>query len=175
MTDLHQAWLSLGSNIEAERNLPKAMRLLREAGRVVSVSSVWESESVGFEGPNFLNACVLFLTCLQPVELKEQIIRPIEEKLGRIRSAEKNAPRTIDIDIVLFDQTPLNTDFWGYAFVAVPLAELIPDFQHPVRYEKLSQVSEQLQGGVLPKEHRHDMSESKDQVWIVPRPDVVIS
>ncbi|MDO8754378.1 MAG: 2-amino-4-hydroxy-6-hydroxymethyldihydropteridine diphosphokinase [Anaerolineales bacterium] len=159
MTDLHQAWLSLGSNIEAESNLPKAVQLLREVGKIVSVSSVWESESIGSEGPNFLNACVLFLTHLQPVELKEQVIRPIEAKLGRIRSAEKNAPRTIDIDIVLFDEQPLNTDFWGYAFVAVPLAELIPDFQHPLRHEKLSRVAGQLHA----------------QAWIVKREDVVIS
>lgn len=158
-TNLHQAWLSLGSNIEAESNLQKAVQLLREVGKIVSVSSVWESESVGFEGPNFLNACVLFLTHLQPVELKEQVIRSIEAKLGRIRSAEKNAPRTIDIDIVLFDEQPLNTDFWDYAFVTVPLAELTPDFQHPVRHKKLSRVAEQLRG----------------QVWIVHRPDVVIS
>jgi 2-amino-4-hydroxy-6-hydroxymethyldihydropteridine diphosphokinase len=159
MTNLHRAWLSLGSNIDAESNLPKAIELLREAGEVVSVSSVWESESVGFDGPNFLNACILFLTHLQPVEFKEQVIRPIEAKLGRIRSTEKNAPRTIDIDIVLFDERPLNTDFWEYAFVTVPFAELIPDFEHPARREKLSRVAEQLRG----------------QVWIVKRPDVVIS
>ncbi len=174
MSDLHRAYLSLGSNIEAENNLPKAIELLQKVGKVEAVSSVWESESVGFDGPNFLNACVLFLSHLQPAELKEQIIRPIEAKLERIRSAEKNAPRTIDIDIVLFDETPLNTEFWGYAFVAVPLAELIPDFEHPIRHEKLIRVAEQLQGGVRPKEHRDGVSESKDQIWIVPRRDILL-
>lgn len=144
MTELHRAYLSLGSNIDAKNNLPKAIELLREAGKVVAVSSVWETQSVGFDGPNFLNACVLFLTHLQPVELKEEIIRPIEAKLGRIRSSEKNAPRTIDIDIVLFDETPLNTEFWDYAFVIVPLAELIPDFAHPVGGEKLFRVAGQV-------------------------------
>ena len=166
MTDLHRAYLNLGSNIEPELNLPKAIQMLREYGEVTSVSSVWESKAVGINGPNFLNACVLFLTELQPVELKEQIIRPIESKLCRIRYADKNAPRTIDIDIVLFDETPLNTEYWNYAFVAVPLAELLPDFRHPVSGEKLSYFSEQLQGGVL--------SASKDQVWIVPRVDIRI-
>lgn len=159
MTDLHHAYLSLGSNIEAEKNLPKAVQLLREVGQVISVSRVWESESIGFDGPNFLNACVLFLTPLQPIELKEQVIRLIEAKLGRVRGAEKNAPRTIDIDIVLFDKQPLNTEFWEFAFVAVPLAELIPDFQHPVRRETLFRVAEQLQG----------------QIWIAPRADVLLS
>ncbi len=159
MSDLHRACLSLGSNIGAEKNLPKAVELLREVGEVVSISSVWESKSVGFDGPNFLNACAVFLTPLQPDEFKEKIIRPIEASLGRIRSSEKNAPRTIDIDIVLFDKHPLNTDFWEYAFVTVPLAELIPDFEHPVRRENLSEVAGQLQG----------------QVWIVKREDVVLS
>lgn len=159
MSSLHQAYLSLGSNIDAENNLPKAIELLREVGEIVSISSVWETESVGFDGPDFLNACVLFLAPLQPVELKENIIRPIEARLGRVRGEEKSAPRTIDIDIVMFDERPLNTNFWDYAFVIVPLAELLPDFVHPIRHEKLSRVAEQVKG----------------QVWIEPHPDVVIS
>jgi 2-amino-4-hydroxy-6-hydroxymethyldihydropteridine diphosphokinase len=158
MDSLHQVYLSLGSNIKAENNLPKAIELLRKVGKVNAISSVWETESVGFEGPNFLNLCLLFLTHLQPYELKEQIIRPIEAELGRIRYADKNAPRTIDIDIVLFNERPLNIEFWDYAFVTVPLAELIPNFEHPIRHENLSGVAEQLQ----------------DQVWIVKREDIVI-
>lgn len=175
MTKLHRAYLSLGSNIEPEIHLPKAVQLLKDYGQVKATSNVWESHAVGSDGPNFLNACVLFLSHLHPYELKEQVIRPIEAELGRIRYADKNAPRTIDIDIVLFDEMPLNTEFWDYAFVAVPLAELIPDFEHPIRHEKLIRVVEQLQGGVLPKENRDDVSAPKDQAWIVPRGDVVIS
>jgi 7,8-dihydro-6-hydroxymethylpterin-pyrophosphokinase len=95
----------------------------------------------------------LFIADLQPYDLKERIIRPIEAKRGRVRNADKNAPRTIDLDIVLFDNQPLNVDYWNYPFVVVPLAELIPDFIHPTRREKLSRVSEQLQ----------------DQNWIVRR------
>ena len=159
MNNLHRIYLSLGSNIGAEVNLPRAIQILREAGKVEAVSSVWESESVGFEGPNFLNACVLFLTPLQPAEFKERIIRPIESKLGRVRSSEKSAPRPIDIDIVLFDEDPLNTEFWQYAFVIVPLAELIPDFEHPVGGEKLSDFAGQL----------------KVKVWMRKREDVFIS
>ncbi len=159
MNELHQVYLSLGSNIQPETNLPKAIELLRKAGKIESVSSVWETRSVGFDGPNFLNVCVLFLTDSPSSELKEKIIRPIEAALGRIRYANKNAPRTIDIDIVLFNESPLNTEFWDFAFVAVPLAELMPDFEHPIRHEKLSRVSKQLQG----------------QVWIVKSEVVVLS
>ena len=156
MNDLHRVYLSLGSNIEPETNLPKAAECLREYGQVEAVSSIWESQAVGSNGPNFLNACVSFLSGLQPYELKKEIIRPIEAKLGRIRYADKNAPRTMDIDMVLFDNQPLNIEFWEYAFVAVPLAELIPDFEHPIRHEKMTRVAGQLQG----------------QVWIVQREDV---
>ena len=158
MRDLHQAYLSIGSNIEPEFHLPKAIQMLGEYGEVKAVSSAWESQAVGSDGPNFLNACVLFVTDLPPYELKEQIIRDIEAKLGRGRFADKNAPRTIDLDIVLFDDKPLNVEFWDYAFVAVPLAELIPDFRHHVSGEKLSRVSGQVQS----------------QVGIVPRVDVPV-
>jgi len=143
--NLHQAYLSIGSNIKPEVHLTKAIEMLRDYGEVKAVSSVWESHAIGSDGPNFLNACVLCITDLQPYDLKEQIIRPIEAQLGRLRHADKNAPRTIDLDVVLFDQKPLNVDYWDYPFVVVPLAELIPDFIHPHRREKLSRVAEQLQ------------------------------
>jgi 2-amino-4-hydroxy-6-hydroxymethyldihydropteridine diphosphokinase len=158
MNDLHRVHLSLGSNIEPEVNLPQAIRLLREFGRVEAVSSAWESRALGSEGPNFLNLCARFLCSLGPADLKETIIRPIEARLGRVRDADRNAPRTIDIDIVLFDERPLNTDFWEYAFVTVPLAELIPEFPHPNRGVRTARVAGQLQR----------------QTWIVKRSDVIV-
>ncbi len=145
MNDARHVYLSLGSNIQAGRYLPQAAQLLRQFGRIAAVSSVWESESIGFAGPNFLNACVLFLCNLDPAALKEQIIRPIEATLGRVRSAEKNAPRPIDIDILLCDGKPLNVDFWSYPFVVIPLAELLPDFIHPSLGEPLSQTAARMQ------------------------------
>ncbi len=156
MDELHHAYLSLGSNIEPELHLPKAIQLLKEHGQVRAISSAWESHAVGSDGPNFLNACVLFLTNLGAYDLKEQTIRQIEAELGRIRTADKNSPRTIDIDMVLFDKEPLNVEFWEYAFVVVPLAELIPDFIHPSSGQKLARVAEQVRA----------------QTWIVKRDDV---
>jgi len=157
MNNLHRAYLNLGSNIEPQSNLPKSAHLLREYGEITAVSRVWESKSVGYDGPNFLNACVLFLTKVQPADLKEQIIHSIESKLGRIRGADKNMPRTIDIDIILFDEQPvMKREYWDQAFIVVPLAELLPDFFHPIQRESLARYSERLQ----------------HQVWIVPREDV---
>jgi 2-amino-4-hydroxy-6-hydroxymethyldihydropteridine diphosphokinase len=155
--ELHHVYLDLGSNVEADSNLPRAVMLLREAGHVEAVSSVWETESVGYDGPNFLNACVLMRSHLSPAEFKERIIRPIESKMGRVRGKDKNAPRPIDIDIVLFDETPHNAQTWEHAFVIVPLAELLPNFRHPTLGERLSQLVGQV------------------KVWIKKREDVSIS
>ena len=137
MSELHKIFLSLGSNVQPEIYLPKAIDQLREYGQIEKISSIWESHAVGANGPNFLNACLLFSTSIVPENLKEQVIHPIEAKLGRVRSENKNAPRTIDIDIVMADGDPVNLEFWNYAFIVVPMAELAPDFPHPITHEKL--------------------------------------
>lgn len=159
MSELHQAYLNLGSNIDAEIYLPRAVELLKQAGRVDAVSTAWESLAVGTEGTNFLNACVLLITPLQPDELREKVLRPIEATLGRARGLDKFAPRKIDIDIVLFDETPFKLDNWEHAFVVVPLAELIPNFAHPTRGKSLAWVGAQMQ----------------ISTWIVPRREVLDS
>lgn len=141
---MHQAHLSLGSNIQPENNLPKALELLKEAGNILKVSSAWESKAVGPVTPNYLNACILFGTPLPLPELKESVIHPIEAKLGRKRSNDKYAPRTIDIDIIIFDDQSCNEKFWTQAFVVVPLAEIFPGFQNPLTTESISQTATRL-------------------------------
>jgi len=126
---VHQVYLSLGSNIQPELNLPRAIDALGEHGEILKVSNAWESEAVGSDGPNFLNACVLFLTPLLYTELKEHVLYPIEVKLGRKRSADKYAPRTIDIDIILFDGKLCNDKYWRQAFVVIPLEEIYPEYK----------------------------------------------
>jgi 2-amino-4-hydroxy-6-hydroxymethyldihydropteridine diphosphokinase len=157
MDELHEVYLNIGSNIEPEHHLQKAVRLLREHGQVEAISNAWQSHAFGSDGPDFLNACALFLTPLAASELKEKVIRPIEAKLGRVRGRDKFAPRTIDIDIILFDEEPFGWEFWSNAFVVVPLADLLPDFRHPFNYEKLSQVAAHM----------------RRQTWIEARPDVL--
>jgi 2-amino-4-hydroxy-6-hydroxymethyldihydropteridine diphosphokinase len=157
MNELHEAYLNIGSNIEPEKHLRESIRMLREHGQVKAVSNAWQSHAFGSDGPDFLNACVLFLTPLEASELKEQIIRPTEARLGRVRGPDKYAPRPIDIDIILFNDEPFGWEFWSNAFVVVPLADLLPDFHHPLNYEKLAQVAAHM----------------RRQTWIVARPDVL--
>lgn len=162
---MHRVYLDLGSNLEPEKNIPLAIKLLREVGEITAVSSVWETESVGYAGPNFLNVCVLLLTPLDPEQVKHEINRPIEAQMGRVRGEEKNAPRQIDIDIVLFDETPHNTQTWNQAFVIVPLAELLPELKTHSG-ETLSELARQLQGQVWMRK-REDVLKSAE----VPRRD----
>ena len=153
---MHEAYLSLGSNIQAEANLIEALRLLQEHGEIRRISNVWESQAVGSEGPNFLNACVLFSTPFSDEALKEQVLRPLEARLGRQRSADKYAPRTIDIDIVIFDGSLCHEKFWKQAFVLVPLSEIYPGFEYPAAHETIVQAAARLH----------------QQVWMEARPEV---
>jgi 2-amino-4-hydroxy-6-hydroxymethyldihydropteridine diphosphokinase len=157
MRESHLAYLNLGSNIQPEVHLVRAVELLSGYGEVLKVSSTWESKAVGADGPNYLNACVLFRTSYMQVELKERVIRPIEAQLGRTRSENLFSPRTIDIDIVLFDETPYNDKFWRFAFVIVPLAEIHPEYQNPLAQENIVQTATRL----------------RSHVWMEARPEVL--
>lgn len=128
-------------------------------GRIESLSSAWESESVGAEGPNYLNACVLLLTPLTQGELKEQVIHPIETQLGRKRTADKFAPRTMDIDIVVFDDRPCDDKYWEQAFVVIPLAEIHPAFQNPLTGEYLTQTAARLRREIWMEARREVLSQ----------------
>ncbi len=99
----HQVCLLLGSNIQPELNLPLAVATLRRQLSILQVSRVWESPPEGAGGPNFLNAALLARTPHDQVILKSEILTPLEARMGRVRSADKNAPRPIDLDIILFD------------------------------------------------------------------------
>jgi 2-amino-4-hydroxy-6-hydroxymethyldihydropteridine diphosphokinase len=136
----HQKILLLGSNIQPEINLPKAIQLLIKRFRIHKVSNVWETPAVGSDGPDFLNAAVLLDTRLSPQELKARALRPMEVYLGRVRKSDKNAPRTIDIDVVIWGTHVLDDDIWIHTHAAVPIAELIPNIQNLQFQGTLSQV-----------------------------------
>lgn len=144
MSEFHLAYLSLGSNIEPEVNLPKAVTLLSQSGEIEKISSAWETKPVGGSGGNYLNACLSYKTTLAQDKLKTTIIHPIETSLGRKRAGDKYAPRTIDIDIILFDDEIVGGRWLAQAFVVVPLAEIYPEFQNPNSNESITETATRL-------------------------------
>lgn len=152
---VNRVFLSLGSNIDKERNLPAAVALLRQWTTVLAVSSAYETPPKGLTTqPSFLNAAVLIETPLNAEQIKEALIERVEQALGRERTADKNAPRTIDLDISLFndevfDYLPSDgrsrhvpdPDLLIYAHAIVPLAELAPDERHPETNELLAELA----------------------------------
>ncbi len=144
MNESHLAYLNLGSNVQPETNLPKAVKLLSKYGGIQKISSVWESEAVGTKGPNYLNACVLYKSAHSLTDLKERVITLIETRLGRRRMEDKSAPRSMDIDIILFDDQPVNDSVWELAFVVVPLADIYPEYRVVVKEETVIEIATRL-------------------------------
>ena len=144
MNEYHLAYLTLGSNIQPETNLLKAVELLSAYGEIVQHSQVWESEPVGTTGGNYLNVCTEFKTQFDALELKEQVIHPIEKQLGRERGPDKFVPRPMDIDIILFDDNPIQAKVWDLAFVVVPLADLYPEYRKTKTGESVLKIATRL-------------------------------
>ncbi len=135
-----RAFVSVGSNIDPEANIEKALRRLSRDVEVVGVSTFYRSEPVGPPGqPPFLNGVVEVRTELPPRELKFAALRRIEGELGRVRTTDKYAPRPIDLDLLIYDEcvtaseelTLPDPDITSRPFLAVPLGELAPDLVLP--------------------------------------------
>jgi 2-amino-4-hydroxy-6-hydroxymethyldihydropteridine diphosphokinase len=132
-------YLGLGSNINPEDNLRMGVRELEERYGELSISSVYRSRAVGFDGPDFLNLVVGCTTETGPQDVHAEI-EAIHRKAGRERGSERFASRPLDIDLLLYDDlviddTPLHlprSDVLEFSFVLRPLAELAPDLVHPV-------------------------------------------
>jgi 2-amino-4-hydroxy-6-hydroxymethyldihydropteridine diphosphokinase len=162
----NQALLSLGSNIEPERNLPAAVRELARYGTVCKVSKVWESPPFGGPGqPDYLNASLLMETRLSARELKGTAIAAIEAKLGRVRGRDRFAPRPIDIDIMFFNRDRLqlgsrripDPEALERPFVAIPLAEIAPDYIHPETGEPLRAIAARFDAAAAGMRRRDDV------------------
>lgn len=132
-------FISIGSNIDRERHIRAALSELRAQFSNVDCSPVYESEPVGFEGDNFFNAVVACDTD-KPVQDVARCLAQIETRNGRVRSAERFAGRTLDLDLLLYDDLMIQerdiklprAEILANAFVLRPLAEIAPNERHPV-------------------------------------------
>lgn len=133
-----QVYISVGSNIEPAQNIRSAITELRRHYPKLAISSVYESEAVGFEGDNFYNLVVGFETQDDVFEVA-RVLRAIEDSHARDRREPKFSSRTIDLDMLLYDGEVINRDGLNIprdeitknAFVLWPLAEIAADKTHP--------------------------------------------
>jgi 2-amino-4-hydroxy-6-hydroxymethyldihydropteridine diphosphokinase len=134
-----RVWLSLGSNIDPQQQIPAAVEALKQRFGHLVVSPVYESPAVGFDGDNFHNLVVGIETELAPRELAG-VLREIEGQHGRVRSAEKFSSRTLDIDLLTYGDRIIDEpqmqlprdEILRYAFVLLPLSEVAPQERHPL-------------------------------------------
>ncbi len=137
-----QVYVSIGSNIDRERNIGLALQRLADDFGPLQQSSVYESEAVGFDSAPFYNLVVGFETDDSPEQLQDYL-HQVEASSGRERTGSLTA-RTLDLDLLLYDDRVIShgrlvlprADITRYAFVLYPLAEIAPDARHPVSGER---------------------------------------
>jgi 2-amino-4-hydroxy-6-hydroxymethyldihydropteridine diphosphokinase len=133
--------LLIGSNIDPINYIKRAIAEISGIIQINKESSLWETRPIGTEGDNFFNQALSVSTSLEYELLKYEVLRKIEIRLGRVRISDKYAPRTIDIDIILYGDKIVDNNIWQFAYIAVPVAELVPGLISPVTNQTLEVVS----------------------------------
>ena len=149
------AYLLIGSNINKLYNIQAAYHYLKQYSLLLNTSSIYETLARGINNEHldqetYYNFACLLETTLSADEIKTTICRPIEQRLLRIRKQDRFIARTIDIDIVLFNQDIITTqtlqlpapDILKYAHICIPLAEIAPDYIHPLEQKSLLTIAQ---------------------------------
>jgi 2-amino-4-hydroxy-6-hydroxymethyldihydropteridine diphosphokinase len=152
-----RAYLSLGSNLDPERHLAAALAELEARFGPLTVSPVYRSAAVGFDGADFLNLALGLDTELDPVAL-DAWLHALEDRHGRRRDQPRYSSRTLDADIVLYDALVLRgpghleipRPELHHAFVLRPLADIAPDTIDPVSGKSLAQLWQEFPGASEP-------------------------
>ncbi len=148
-------YLSLGSNIDPEANVMAAVRELGREVRITGISTVYRTKALGGSQPDYYNCVLRAETALQPEELKFGLLRRIEQCLGRERGEDRYAPRTIDIDILIYGSavvdglglTVPDPDILERPFLAAGLLELDPLIVLPGRGRSLAEECQSMDMG----------------------------
>ena len=139
--------LSIGSNIDREKNTQYALDQIRRSYGELDISPVYETSSVGFVGPSFFNLIVGFQTD-EPLQRIIENLKRIEGRAGRTRGPKTFDSRVLDIDVVLYGDKNFRgqginvprDEIEKYAYVLKPLADIYPDLVHPVTELKISEM-----------------------------------
>lgn len=144
---MRTAWLGLGSNVNAAKHIRAAVDALREQFKSVELSPAYTSTAVGFDGDDFINLVARVATDMSPLALR-QYLRDLEDRYGRNRDVPKFSDRSLDIDILLYDDLVLlspvleipRAEITKFAHVLKPLADLDPDLLHPTERRSMAEI-----------------------------------
>jgi 2-amino-4-hydroxy-6-hydroxymethyldihydropteridine diphosphokinase len=133
-----RVYIGIGSNIDRENSIRGAVRELAAHYGRLTLSPVYESKALGFEGDNFFNLVAGFDSAESTEAIKETLSR-IESQFGRVRQENRFSARTLDLDLLLYGDMVQHdgrvdlphSDIRRYAFVLCPLADIAPDWRHP--------------------------------------------
>lgn len=134
-----RVYVSVGTNIDRERNVRAALDALEAHYGSVQCSTIYETAAVGFDGDDFYNFVVGFDTGESPAEVAARL-RAIEDANGRVRTGPRFSSRTLDLDLLLYDDLVLEEgrlqiprdEIVHQAFVLAPLAEIAGERRHPL-------------------------------------------
>jgi 2-amino-4-hydroxy-6-hydroxymethyldihydropteridine diphosphokinase len=146
-----KGYISIGSNIDKDKNILASLQALEHHFGQLTISSIYESEPVGFTGDTFYNLVVGFNSEADVKEVAKQL-RQIELDNGRTRDSQKFSARTLDLDLILFDDLIINDgrlqiprdEIERYAFVLEPLAEIAPTLKHPISHLSYAELWEKF-------------------------------
>jgi dihydroneopterin aldolase/2-amino-4-hydroxy-6-hydroxymethyldihydropteridine diphosphokinase len=151
---MERVFVSVGSNIDPENNVRKAVRLLDARTHIRAISTVYLTDPIGRPGqPPYYNCMLEIETGTPPLDLKRTVLRHIEDSLGRARNKDKFAPRTIDLDLILYDDITMageeltlpDPDILQRPFLVLSLYELAPDLVLPGSGARIADVAAGIQ------------------------------
>lgn len=161
-----RVYVSIGSNTEREKNIRGALRALKTGFANVATSPVYETQAEGFDGDDFYNLVAAFDTA-EPIERVRERLTEIEAAHGRARVGPRYAPRTLDIDILLYGDLVRHDDRFDvprreillHAYVLGPLAELAPGLAHPETGERFADLWRRFNGKNTLREASRELEE----------------
>lgn len=155
-----RAFVAFGSNIDPDKNIKAAVLALASHVQIVAISNVYRTDAEERpEQPRFYNCIVEIRTEIPAWDLKFQVLRTIEAALGRHRTSDRFAPRSIDLDLILYDELVVNADglvlpdpdIGRRPFLALPLSELAPNLTLPDMSLSITEIASSL--------HAHKMQQ----------------
>ena len=145
-TTLHKAIIGVGSNIDPWTHIEKAEQILASEADLRGIAAYAVTKPVGVtDQTDFVNGAYYVVTPLE----REQFVaflKDVENRLGRVRGPQKFGPRTMDLDLVAWDEDVLDKDFYRYDHVRIPVSELIKRYQLKLRKQKMNHIEEEEHG-----------------------------